>query len=117
MRAVLLVVAAAIGGLLLLAFLGALPSKRQSAWSVRYEGAVLYVKSGETNTFQGCDLELNDRYKLTGQSILYFQENSYRMAEFADQSGARFNIRTTKPVNIYIRCRWPEELSDAFQFR
>lgn len=110
-----LLIAAAVLGVALIGSLSR--PQREASWAVRYEGAVLFIRSGEPDAYSDCDLELNDRYRLTGQSIPYHPERAFRMAEFAAPDGTRFSYRSTKPVNVYIRCRRPSELSGAYAFR
>lgn len=73
--------------------------------AVSHDATAFLIENRDKYDWQHCDFELNNSYRTTNVSIERRGRRKIPATDFVTSSGARFNILTTKPLALSIRCR------------
>jgi len=81
------------------------PAPRHLNVVATYSPSGFRISNNDDYDWGSCDLTLNDDYKLTGVRVPSRDVITVPAGEFTTSNGTRFNLYTTKPLQLYVHCR------------
>lgn len=86
---------------------GRVPQPREPSLNagVAFSGGAFVIKNNDSYDWKDCDFELNSDYAVKINHIAPHGSVELTPGRFAKADGTRFNLRNTRPMQMYIHCR------------